>query len=226
LAPEAVVELGYFNETLTAMERNPGQPVPNAVDPALRPAFFRRFNRRALTSDATGENRWETLVADMAEIVEHVRPSTVVVPHPQMDPHPDHGAATRALEAALRRAGHSPENTLYYTTHIRDTAEHPFGPPHCTAGPPPNFAASGVGLGYFSLPVSEETQRNKVSALEAMHDLRSSPRWEKRVKKWAQRLIAGRAWPEYGEHAYFRTAIKANEIFFVRRHGSASEVTR
>ena len=56
------------------------------------------------------------------------RPEVVVLPHPELDPHPDHIQASRALDEAIALGDWCPELRLLYANHLYDNDRWPMGP--------------------------------------------------------------------------------------------------
>jgi hypothetical protein len=65
-----------------------------------------------------------------------------------------------------------------------------------------------------SLPLSLAQQRDKAMALGMMHDLQPAPPFKRRVRRWLQRVLAGRARSPYGENEFFRKAVRRHELFW------------
>ena len=63
------------------------------------------------------ESSWESLVADLASVIEFVQPATIVTPHPALDTSADHKLTTVALIEALRESGDSDVELLLFTNH-------------------------------------------------------------------------------------------------------------
>ncbi|WP_181244329.1 PIG-L family deacetylase [Halomonas sp. ND22Bw] len=221
VAQDRLYMLGYFNDTLATLLDTPNICAPSLADDALSPADFRRWNARPLASDELPggpSNRGDDLLADLIGLLDQVRPSTVVVPHPELDPHPDHQAAAAALATALNATMHRPERVLLYANHLKSQRGFPRGPAHAASGVWP-VACSTSGLGAWSLysqPLDLEAQREKAVAMDSMHDLRDKPGWERRLKRAVKRRLSGiqpERWADYGQHDFFQTHIKAQEMF-------------
>ena len=71
------------------------------------------------------------------------RPEVIVLPHPVLDPHPDHVCAQQAVLEALQGLEWQPTTLLGYATHLHDNDRWPMG----DAG----SGFLGVTLGVFSL---------------------------------------------------------------------------
>jgi LmbE family N-acetylglucosaminyl deacetylase len=183
-------------------------------------AALRRMNHSPLIQDHA-TCTWKELVRDLGRIVADVEPTIVVVPHPGLDPHPDHLFATVALSEALQFAGSNTARIFFYTVHNHRSELWPFGP-----------AGSGVTLlpimpddgncasGFYSHTLLIDRQRQKFLALESMHDVRdiqwpqASPGWQVGVRMAAELrgLMNGMGTTPTG---YLRRAVRPDEIFFV-----------
>jgi len=203
LKPSAVRNLGYYDATL----RQLWLQRPNRVEPPLaeleEPGYFRRFNFDPELRDREFESTWHSLVADLLIELERVQPQTVVVPHPLLDHHRDHQFTAIALFEALAQWGRECD-ILLYTNHAVGNEAFPLGPREGMTGLP---AWNGEGLHLrriFSHPLTDEDQRRKLIALEAMHDLRPFD-----LRDGSEVIAVP---PIYD---YFRRGSRPNEIFFV-----------
>lgn len=79
--------LGYFNDSLARLVADPEARVAHGQLPALTPAPFRRWNPRPLPGDEQPGNQGALLLADLAALLTQIRPCTVLVTHPEVDPH-------------------------------------------------------------------------------------------------------------------------------------------
>ena len=144
----------------------------------------------------------------------------VVAPHPFLDAHWDHQFTTVALIEALERVPELGPALLLYTNHPITREIYPFGPRDGMASLLPWFGEELELESLYSHPLSEEQQRRKLIALEAMHDLRRfelgrRTTWGRHFKQLiaatGRSLTPGKP-PDY---SYFRRAGRPNEIFFV-----------
>ncbi|HEY6167985.1 MAG TPA: PIG-L family deacetylase, partial [Verrucomicrobiae bacterium] len=103
ISPEQAINLGYPDECLDAMRREPERDFRGEGDCALDFSGLRHLNRSPhLRNGALCT--WNSLVADLAHVLAAVQPSVIVTPHPWLDPHEDHLLATAAVCAALSEA--------------------------------------------------------------------------------------------------------------------------
>ncbi|MBJ9974849.1 PIG-L family deacetylase [Pseudomonas sp. S75] len=214
--PEAqCAQLGYFCLQLPAMQAAPDQPAGSreAQMDDIRP--FRRFNTCALPADADGAPTWNNLLADLRALLEKARPEILVLPHPQLDPHPDHVCAQAAVLEALQGMAWQPQTLLCYANHLHDNDRWPMGDSGDGVALPPQLQASEPWAPY-SLVLDLATQRDKAMALGMMHDLQPPPPFKRRVRRWLQRWLAGRRVSPYGQNEFFRKAVRRHELFWRR----------
>jgi LmbE family N-acetylglucosaminyl deacetylase len=212
--PEAhCVQLGYFCLQLPAMRAAPDQPVASREAELSDIRLFRQFNPFALTADHDGLPTWNNLLADLRQLLLTARPEVVVLPHPVIDPHPDHICAHAAVIEALQGLEWQPTTVLGYANHLHDNDRWPMGDAGAGIALPPVFDAAQELL-PCSLPLSLAQQRDKAMALGMMHDLQPAPPFKRRVRRWLQRVLAGRARSPYGENEFFRKAVRRHELFW------------
>ena len=211
--PERSIQLGYFCLKLAAMRRAPEQAFASEAAELGDTRLFRAFNQIKLASDANGLPTWQNLVADLREIILRAEPEVIVLPHPHLDPHPDHVAASVAVKEALTGLAWQAE-LLYYANHLHDTDRWPMGDAHCGVPLPPFFGRGCAFLPY-ALPLDKARQIDKSMALAMMHDLGTPISGKEACRRLMQRLFAGRRQPPYGANAYFRKAARRHELFFL-----------
>lgn len=209
------VQLGYFCLQLPAMQAAPGQAQGSReADMAdIRP--FRCFNPFPLPADADGAPTWHNLLADLRALLELARPQVLVMPHPTLDPHPDHVCSQAAVLEALSGLQWQPETLLCYANHLHDNDRWPMGDSGEGVALPPQLDGVG-GWTPFSLVLDIQTQRDKAMALGMMHDLQPRPPLKRRLRRMLQRWLAGRRPSPYGENEFFRKAVRRHELFWRR----------
>lgn len=168
------VQLGYFCLQLPVMQAAPDLPVGSReADLAdIRP--FRRFNPFPLPADVDGAPSWHNLLADLRALFEMARPQVLVMPHPVLDPHPDHICAQAAVLEALQGLAWQPETLLCYANHLHDNDRWPMGDSGDGVALPPQLQAAEAWA-PCSLVLDIDTQRDKAMALGMMHDLQPAP---------------------------------------------------
>ncbi|KAA0976936.1 PIG-L deacetylase family protein [Pseudomonas sp. ANT_H12B] len=220
--PEAhCVQLGYFCLQLAAMQAAPAKPMGSREADLNDTQLFRQLNPFALPGDADGAPTWNNLLADLRELLLRARPEVIVLPHPTLDPHPDHICAHEAVLEALRGLEWQPTTLLGYANHLHDNDRWPMGDAGHGIALPPVFDSS-VPMQPCCLPMPLGLQRDKAMALGMMHDLQPPMPFKRRVRRLMQWLLAGRVPPIYGENEFFRKAVRRQELFWLLKHGETS----
>ena len=211
---ENCVQLGYFGMRLQAMRADADTPFRSLSSDDSDVRAARCWNRRGLPSDKDGQPTWSNLVADLRDLIETYRPEVIVTPHPRLDPHPDHVAATAALKEAVAQTRWMPQSYLLYANHLRDNDRWPMGPVGGGITLPPTFGEFETESCFHQV-VSSEIQIDKAMALGMHHDLRPCLPIKKRLRRIIQSVLAGRRWPATGDNEFFRKAVRSSELFFV-----------
>ena len=209
------VQLGYFCLQLPAMQAAPDQPVASReADMAdIRP--FRQFNLFPLPADQDGAPTWHNLLADLRAVLDMAKPEVLVMPHPQLDPHPDHICAQAAVLEAMQGLAWQPQTLLCYANHLHDNDRWPMGDSGDGVALPPQLSAVQAWA-PCSLVLDLATQRDKAMALGMMHDLQPAAPFKRRLRRLLQRWLAGRRPSPYGENEFFRKAVRRHELFWRR----------
>jgi LmbE family N-acetylglucosaminyl deacetylase len=219
VTPENAINLGYFDGTLYELFESPGREARNASTSVFDVKLLSQFNRSSLFTTERTRSTWETLVGELTELLQKLRPSVIVTPHPFIDSHLDHPFATIALCEALRHSGLNEGRMLCYTNHLPINEMYPLGPAESVVTLPPNFARSVSFEKIYSHPLSPQRRELKFLALEAMHDLRAPPVFRRTLstefRSFMGQLYAEVTGLERDPHSYFRRAVRPNEIFFV-----------
>ena len=214
------VQLGYFCLQLAAMQATPGQPQGSREADLSDTRLFRQMNPFALPGDVDGAPTWNNLLADLRELILKARPDVIVLPHPTLDPHPDHLCAHQAVLQALEGLEWQPATLLGYANHLHDNDRWPMGNAGEGVALPPFFDPDR-SMQPLSLPLSLRGQRDKAMALGMMHDLQPSAPLKRRVRRLIQRFMAGRVIPVYGENEFFRKAVRRHELFWLLKPSEA-----
>ncbi len=207
------IQLGYFCMTLKEMFEQPVIAVASKEMATTDVRPFRSFNKKILNSDQQGDNSWVNLLADLTELIAEYQPDIIVTPHPKMDAQVDHIYSTRAVLTVCEGLNAHPD-FLLYANHNYHTDMYPFGPEHSDLPLPPHFENEIVAEKLFSFRLSVDDQRDKICALQMMHDLNRPAQNKKRLRRFLQRMIGRSAMP-YGEDEYLRKAIRQQELFWV-----------
>ncbi len=211
---DSCVQLGYYCMQLQAMAAARQTPFGSRESGESDIRSVRRLNPLALAGDADGLPTWDNLVADLRGLIEHFRPQVVVMPHPELDPHPDHVATGLALREAMQGTGCC-EVALLYANHLPDNDRWPMGPAGAGVALPPAVQPLPAD-GLWSPSLTCEQQVNKAMALGMQHDLQGPLPLKRRLRRWIQHCLAGRRWPASGDNEFFRKAVRRHELFWVR----------
>jgi len=215
--PEAqCVQLGYFCLQLPAMQAAPDQAIASREADLCDTRLFRQFNAVRLPGDEDGAPTWNNLLADLRAMILHARPQVLVMPHPTLDPHPDHLCAQSAVLEALQGLDWQPETILCYANHLHDNDRWPMGDSGAGVALPPQVELPVQAWAPYSLSLSLATQRDKAMALGMMHDLQPPAPFKRRLRRCLQRWLAGRQPSAYGENEFFRKAVRRHELFWRR----------
>lgn len=213
VAQEHIVQLGYFCLQLAAMKAAPDQPVASREADLSDVRLFRQLNPFALPADVDGLATWNNLLADLRQLLLLARPQIIVLPHPVLDPHPDHICAQQAVMEALQGLEWQPTTLLGYANHLHDNDRWPMGDSGAGIALPPLFD-DAQPLHPYCLTLSRAQQHDKAMALGMMHDLQPPAPFKRRVRRFLQRWFAGRVGSPYGENEFFRKAVRRHELFW------------
>lgn len=215
VSPENCVQLGYYCLRLSAMQAQVDVPYPSRESGEHDIRSVRRHNALSLPADTDGVPSWRNLVADLGACIQHFRPQYILLPHPDIDPHPDHVATHAALCEAMAASGLRPTSLLLYTNHLHDNDRWPMGNAGDGVSLPPlliDLPADAI----FSHPLDHAARLDKALALGMQHDLQAALPLKQRLRRSLQRALVGRSWPVTGEDEYFRKAVRRHEMFWVR----------
>lgn len=212
--PEAqCVQLGYFCLQLPAMQATPDQPVGSREADTADTRPFRQLNSVALPGD-DGVPTWNNLLADLRALLLEAKPQVIVLPHPVLDPHPDHVCSQQAVMEALEGLEWQPEVLLGYANHLHDNDRWPMGDTGAGVALPPVTEGDEQWLPY-SLSLGDALQCDKAMALGMMHDLQPRPPLKRRLRRILQRVLAGRRPSPFGENEFFRKAVRRHELLWI-----------
>ncbi|UXZ96983.1 PIG-L family deacetylase [Pseudomonas phytophila] len=214
VAQSRCVQLGYYCLRLADMQEQPSVPFGSRESGESDIRAWRQASTFSLPSEADGLPTWNNLVADIVRVLEYFKPSVVVTPHLQLDPHRDHIAATQALLQAIEVSAWRPSTLLLYANHLHDNDRWPMGPAGYGVALPPAIARMKP-LRACSILLDDSQRLDKAMALAMQHDLQDPLPPKKRVRRWIQQLLAGRRWPNTGENEFFRKAVRRHELFWV-----------
>ena len=210
------IQLGYFCKQLSRMKDTPDVPVQSLTSKTDDIRTYRVFNGHSLSlsSDVDGKATWNNLVQDLTELIDYIKPTSIITPHDQIDAHPDHKLSTKALKEALLKTKHNPGHLLLYANHLTATDMHPFGPAHSAVSLPPSFSMTKIN-NLLSIELNKEQQVSKAIALGMMHDLRRPVSLKKKFRTMIQAIFINRKIAPYGSDPFFRKSVRSNELFIV-----------
>jgi LmbE family N-acetylglucosaminyl deacetylase len=220
---QRTANLGYFDETLQAMQQRPTVPVASLHTGAQSlDAFGQAASAQFVIPRAARRATWDNFVEDLVYVIRHVNPDVIVAPYPRLDGHLDHKMSTAALLEALRKQNWNHGSLLLYTNHSVSSFWYPYG----RAGDVMSLPPGGSGVlfdGLLSSPLNFDQQQRKRLALDAMNDLR--PWFPSTSAVNALRLLfrALRVAFTADDQSYFRRAVRRNELFFEVRASSLYE---
>ena len=209
------VQLGYYCMQLLSMAQQPDVPFASKQSGEADIRRARQHNPLQLPADESGLPTWSNLVADLAACLQHYKPSVVVMPHPEIDPHADHIATTQAFFQALEQSDWRPQRLFLYANHLHDNDRWPMGNANTGVALPPAMVELPADE-IFSYVLNDAQQMDKAMALLMQHDLQPAPLFKKRVRRMIQQVLTGRRWPKTGENEFLRKAVRKHELFWVR----------
>ncbi|MCK4608061.1 MAG: PIG-L family deacetylase, partial [Gammaproteobacteria bacterium] len=215
VAPDRAVNLSYFNNTLDQMHKEPMAPVKSLVTEVDDINQFRKLNFSSLLPVSNGKATWQNLLVDLRYLIEHIKPDTIILPHPWLDKHPDHRLSALAIFMALKDSSFKSGNFLFYVTHSTLSTKYPYGPRHSPITVPPNFIKDQLKYSVFSYPLSHEQQIEKLFALDSMHDISTIPGTIYDFKWLLHQLLTNKGHGNQPWLGYYRKAVRANELFLV-----------
>lgn len=210
------VQLGYYCMQLSPMLADREQSFASLQSGESDIRSVRQWNPFSLASDQNGKACGRNLIEDLQACIEHYQPELVVLPHPDIDPHPDHQACYQALAEVMSKTQHSISMQLLYANHLHDNDRWPMGDAYTGVALPP-WTEEAVDDGLYSIMLNQEEQVNKASALLMQHDLQQKLSFKRRLRRIIQTLLTGRRWPSSGDNEYLRKAVRRHEIFWIRK---------
>jgi LmbE family N-acetylglucosaminyl deacetylase len=212
---EHMVNLGFFDLSLQKMFGEKSKEVKSFYVGTSDINTFRKQNMSIISKGLSGTSSWNSLVENLKYLLEKIKPDIIVTPYPALDTHPDHKYTTVALVEALKSLDIR-EGALYlYSNHFVLNEYYPYGKLGGNISLPPNFRNKIYFDSVYSHSMSLEKQKDKLFALEAMHDLRLDTEWRfsKSLMKltWNQIRNDVKNW----NNSYYKRSVRSNELFFV-----------
>jgi LmbE family N-acetylglucosaminyl deacetylase len=222
VSPEHAINLGYFDNTLEKMAKNQPQSVKSKYTAIDDVNHFRKQNLSSLTPVTDGEANWPALIGDIKQILQDYNPDIIVTPYPALDWHTDHKFSTHAVITAIKELGLQHGQLFLYTNHLTANNYFPYGEQGELAPIPPDFNQSLYFDSIYSFMLPKP--KDKIFALEAMHDLRLDTSWLDIPGAFKT------LWTTLGnklllkDQTYFRRAARANELFLVVNFSSLYKI--
>lgn len=210
-----ILNLGYFDGTIREMYHKNPVPIFSPILNTDHLGTFRDLNISYLKDSLTGTSNWNSLVQNLQFVLTSYQPDIIVLPHPQMDRHSDHQFSTLAILQALKNLDIRNGELFLYSNHHVKTEFFPFGKTGGTISLPPNFDEDYYFHSVYSHHLTEEDQKEKVLALDAMNDLRLNTEWRFWDKLLELSYQNFKVSLKGQENSYFKRAIRSNEFFFV-----------
>ena len=215
IPPDNILNLGFFDLSLQKMFNEKSKEIGGVFTDISDINTFRKQNISGLARGLTGNSSWNSLVENLVYLLEKIKPDIIVTPYPALDTHPDHKLTTVALLEAIKTLGIRDGELYLYSNHFVLNEYYPYGKEGGTISLPPSFEDNIYYDRIYSHPLSSDKQKDKLFALEAMHDLRPDTTWRfskaalKMALEQIERDVSGR------ENSYYKGSVRSNELFFV-----------
>ena len=216
IPPEQALNLGFFDSTLKSMFSDKSKSACGLYTGISDINYFRKQNVSSLSSGLSGKSDWNSLVENIQYILKVIKPDIIVTPYPALDKHSDHKLSSVALFEAIKKSGIKSGYLYLYTNHFVLYELYPYGKTGEVLSIPPAFGNTFYFDEIYSRPLSADKQKDKIFAMEAMHDLRPDTEW--RFTSGAIRQAARNIRRDVGlkkNKSYYRRYVRANELFFV-----------
>lgn len=188
---ENILQLGYFDSTLTAMRQNPEKEIKSTKIDTTDVDIFRHANTSPLAQQLKPGSTWNSLVDNLGYLIETFQPDIIVSPSPNIDTHPDHQHTTLAAIEALRKIDYRRGNLFLHTIHYLSD-DFPIGKVGSSLSLPPLAEQPFYFQSIYSHPLDKEEQNRKLLALDAMNDIRPNSdgymRWNTMIFKGLNKL--------------------------------------
>jgi len=212
---EQILNLGFFDLSLQKMFHDKDKEVGGFYTNILDINTYRKQNLSGLATGLKGNSSWNSLVENIKYLLEIIKPDIIVTPYPALDTHPDHKLTTVALIEALKQSKIKKGSLYLYSNHFLYNEYYPYGKRGGIISLPPHFNDDIYFDSIYSHPLSANKQKDKLFALEAMHDLRLDTEWRfplypaKLLEAQIEKRIKGQ------DRSYFKRSVRSNELFFV-----------
>lgn len=210
VTPEHCINLGFFNDGLGKMYQDKSSEVRGFFTKSTDINTFRQYNVSSLSKGLGGTTNWNSLVDNLAYLLNEIKPEIIISPYPALDMHPDHKYSSLALFEALKQIGKKEGKLFLYTNHANLSEYYPYGKTGDSVSLPPYNTSSIYFNSIYSHKVSLNIQNEKKFALEAMSDLR----YEKNDSFFLD-PCSGQIDLICKDYSYIRRSARSNELFFI-----------
>ena len=207
---EQCVNLGYFDSKLSTMRSHKSIEIQGAYTKTTDINTFRQYNVSSLLNNLDSLSTWNSLVNNLTDLLNRIKPDIIVTPHPKLDRHTDHKLSSEALFEALKKSNIKKGKLFLYTNHATESEYYPYGKTEEAITLPPIYGKSIYFNGIYSHSISKSTQNDKIFALEAMSDLRFTPQGSIFQSPCKDKLHL-----VCKDYSYLRRAARGNELFFI-----------
>lgn len=218
VSPLHLVNLGFFDGTLQWMAMHQHETAKSKYLQTDNIHTFRKFNKSPLANNLSGKSDWKSLYDNMLYLINKIQPDVIISPYPALDRHSDHKYTSIVMFEALAASHLKKGKLLLYTNHHIMSESYPFGLYGDPVDLPPYFDKPFYFESIFAFKLSPDKQKEKIFALEAMHDLRMDTEWYFSQRKFHKKVDDGsyKTWMWHGQDvSYFRRAIRSEELFYV-----------
>jgi hypothetical protein len=210
IPPERSLNLGYFDSRLYTMKQNKSDYIKSTTVPTNSIQSYRQYNVSPLIEGLDSNSSWNSLVNNLVTLLDKIQPDIIILPHPKLDRHMDHKLSAEAIFEALPKSRIRTGKLLLYTNHAIKSEYYPYGSRGEAITLPPEFSGAIYFNGIFSYPLSSETQKRKIFALEAMSDLRYGSTKSLFIDPCKEELTI-----TCKDFSYVRRSVRSNELFFI-----------
>lgn len=215
IPPERSLNLGFFETDFREMYNNKDRNVCSLHAGISDINTFRKQNLSSLADELDGTANWNSLVANLARLIERIKPDIIVAPHPVLDAQENHRFSSIAVFEAVKKAELKDGQFYFYTNHIKFNHLYPYGRMGSMVSLPPSFGRKPYFKSIHSHQLSVEKQKDKMLSLEAMTDLRFNA--DRKFSKDATMAMLKAPFKDAlgFDDSYYRRAARRNELFFV-----------
>ncbi len=207
-----MLNLGYTDATLKSMYEQQNKIFPISEK---KLEILKQMNLSYDDSYSQKDKSWNTLISDIQQVIEKVKPTIIVTAHPYLDKHIDHIYSTVAVTEALQKMNYDKGNLFLYCIHNGLNYHYPFGKMGSMITVPPLFDDVKSLDKIYSFELTKDEQANKILAFEAMNDLRMGIKILS-VKKMFLRVLDMLARRIFDiQKDYYSQFIRSNELFYV-----------